>query len=154
MKKIGPLISETTDKFLLGAFRTRNAGATYIMEMTPALYAREIHSLKGLFTIPELCLIVDAFEGASSSLVPRSAGQNLCLRVKDGIELDHLDRKWKTPFAVSPGGPEPPLAIFEKIKGLSAFSKACLEIWASAFWERKLNRGERRDLPKWVDQLK
>lgn len=133
MKKIGPRISENTEKFILNNFRSVNAGGEYFIEAFLPLFKRTLADLRGVFTDSELKLMVDVFN--STVLTPALAGQHLFINCSDGMELDRLDHKWEVTRKT----------LLEKLQALSIFQAACLEVWACGFWlakdakEKKLN---------------
>jgi len=136
MLKIGPRISDATERWLSENFASKHAGAELIMDAFPVLYRRGLAELKGRFTGPELSLLLDALNGLY--LTPILLGQHLVASATDGIQLDRLDKKW---------GVEPE-SFLQKLDSLSFFEKACLEIWLRAYWES----GE-EDHEQWVGKL-
>jgi len=125
MQKIGPIISDKAEKFIREHFSNLNAGAVYVLDAFPDLYARTLHDLKGKFSRGELMLILDVTNGLA--LNPGLAGQHLLVQVSDGIELDGLDKKWKVTKK----------NVTSNLQSLNTFQIACLEIWAGAFWEKE-----------------
>jgi hypothetical protein len=120
---IGPRISESAKDFFEALFASGNQGYQYALESFPALYQFTLdRELKGVFTDGELKLMLDVFNG--TALTPQISGQHLLANVVDGIELDGLNSKW----GVDKG------KVIEKIKGLSLFQCACMELWANGFW--------------------
>lgn len=87
------------------------------------LYQRSLHEIRGLFSAGELSLMIDCHNG--TILTSSLAGQQLPITVRDSIELDRMDDKWEVDKA----------DLLRKIDELPIFSRACLEVWASAFWE-------------------
>lgn len=145
-ENIGPRIEAKTKDFYTELFSSVNAGASYILEAFPAIYritlARE---LKGVFTRPELMLVIDVCNGLM--LTPGIAGQHLPANVSDGIALDGLDKKWEIDGK----------ALVAKLRGLSLAQLAIIEVWAQGFWESS-NTGEGAlkspgAIEEWVAQL-
>jgi len=66
--------------------------------------------------------MIDVFN--STALTPQLAGQHIEIQCVDGMALDNLDEKWD----VNKEG------FIEKLKSLTIFEAACLEIWANGFW--------------------
>ena len=133
-KAIAPHISEASAKFYAENFTTLHAGSTYALDSFPTLYRRAFHDLKGVFSEPELMLMIDVFN--STALMPQLAGQHLEIQVADGIKLDGLDEKWKIDKK----------EMLKKIAALPIFSLACLEIWANGFWYADENGKKDKDL--------
>lgn len=130
MPKIAPRIPDTTAELLPQQFGTVNAGAEYVLSAWPNLYRRTIAELRGVFSYGELMLILDVSN--STYLTPGLAGQHLPLSVADGIALDGLDKKWAVDEE----------SINGKIRELTSFQAAALEIWARAAWSNLDNDPE------------
>ena len=145
-KAIAPPISEASAKFYADQFTTLNYGTTYTLDSFPVLYQHTLHDLKGVFSEPELMLMIDVFN--ATALMPQLAGQHFEIQVRDGIELDGLDEKWKIDKE----------ALLKKIEALPIFSIACLEIWANGFWYADEKTRAKKDLSgkefkEWVRPL-
>jgi len=142
MKKLAPRINDATAEFLPTAFPTTNAGAEYILDAYPALYKRTLIELRGRFSASELKLMLDVFNG--TMLTSGISGQHLEINCIDGMELDALDTKWgvdKTAFA-------------GKLKSITIFQAACLEVWANGFWyAEKSAADETGSVEKYVEGL-
>lgn len=137
-KQIGPRIPESAHDWYAANFATANAGASYILEAFPALYrATLVRELRGKLTKPELMLILDACNGLI--LTSKFAGQHLILEVTDGIELNGLDEKWDVYDA----------ALIDKLRALTIFQLAVLEIWARAYWHLE----SARESEQWVSEI-
>jgi hypothetical protein len=131
---IGPRISEQTAQFFKETFRSRNAGAEYVMECFRPLYRATLTRLKGRFAGGELKLMLDVMN--ATALTPGIPGDTLTGNCEDGIALDGLDKKWeieKAPFMA-------------KLGALSIFETTCLEIWANGFWYGGTDEGHDREL--------
>lgn len=149
MKKTTPRLSDGTAKFLETNFRSVNGGAEQVLSTIAMLadlplvktntdpsqsidyairafsdvYRKELHGLRGKFSKDELMLVIDVFNG--SLLSPQLAGQHIYANVADGIELDRLDEKWSIDKAT----------MLPKIQEISNLQRACLELWAVAYWQ-------------------
>ena len=161
-KKIGPEISMENATFLARTFGKLNAGAAeaiaafcsfsqekmvvemrdaadpysditnirYILQSFFSLYRRAIaDEIKGVFEKKELMLMIDAMNTLYPT--PGIAGQQIEVEVSDSIDLEGLGEKW---------GVEKN-AIIGKIKILSLFAKASLEIWLKGFWKQNGEEG-------------
>ncbi|NTW34544.1 MAG: hypothetical protein HGB17_00115 [Syntrophobacteraceae bacterium] len=122
MPKIGARITDQTAEFLRSTFGSVNAGGEYIAGAFPALYQRTIRDMRGLFASGELSLMIDCHNG--TILNPSMAGQHLEISVRDSMELDGTDKKW----GVDRKG------LLDQIRRVRLFDRACLEIWACAYW--------------------
>ena len=143
MKAISPKINDSTAEFYPGLFRSLNGGAVYALEAFPTLYRRTLHEMKGMFAKEELSLTIDVFN--STALTPGMAGQHIDAQVEDGIDLDHLDKKWDVDRD----------KILWTLHARTAFQKACLEIWANGFWyqEKAETFRESGEFEAWLAQL-
>lgn len=122
-KTLGPRVQGTTADWLNRTFGSTNAGAEYLLAALPALYARTISDIKKQFSAPELYLIIDVHNGMMLS--PGLAGQHIIPSCIDSMELDGTGEKWGIGRRFS-----------DKLVKLSLLERACLEIWAAAFWEQ------------------
>lgn len=138
-KRIGPRIEPAVEEYLKTVSRSVNAGAEYAIQSFPPLYRRTLMELKGRFTEDELKLIIDVMKG--TKLMPTHAGNHLIANVEDGIALDGLDKKW---------GANPK----EKLRELTVYQVAALEIWATSFWQAAKSEHEGPDsLNNYIRQL-
>lgn len=129
-KSIGPRIDETTEKWLQETFETKTAGAEFLLRAMPGLYKRSLKNALDRLEKGEKYLIIDLHN--SYAMTPQILGQGVAHQVKDGIDLDGLDKKWKVDKK----------KILEKLASLHPFELACLEIWATAFWQAGHWEGE------------
>jgi hypothetical protein len=123
-KTLGPRVSEGAADWYKASFGNHNAGAEYVLAAFPALYARTIIDMKKIFTASELSLFIDIHN--SATLTPAMAGQHIIASCEDSIDLDNYDEKWEID----------PDSIRQKLYSTSIFERACLEIWATAWWEQ------------------
>lgn len=137
MKNINARANERTEKYLAGNFRTKGAGAEYILAAWPAAARKFIClDMKGKFTAGELRLMIDVMNG--TMLSPEMAGQHLSLNVADGIALDALDKKLEVDAET----------LNKKLAEMSTPELMILEIWIQGFWEAVTNHGQ--DLDEYI----
>ena len=137
MKNTNARITEKTEKFLTDNFRTKGAGAEYILAACPAAARKFIGmEIKGKFTAGELKLMIDVMNRAT--LWPEMAGQHLQLNVTDGIMLDNLDEK----FGVDA------VKLNRALAGMSTPELMILEIWIQGFWQTVTDHGQ--DLDEYI----
>jgi hypothetical protein len=119
-KNIGPRIDdEVYDSYkLIPAFKSSNAGVEYAMDVFPLLYKKTLLELKNIFLYNELKLILKVV--IKQNLDLRTAGQYLLTSLSTAIEIDSLHEK----YSVDPD------SLMEKVDKLTAYQKACLELWA------------------------
>jgi hypothetical protein len=130
-KKISPRIEDQSREFLSTNFSTLNAGAEYVLDGFPMLYNRALHEMRGHFLEGELSFLVEAFK--ETKLSPQLAGQQFKIFCEDAMTFRKLDDKWKIKNDV----------FLKKIRDITSFEIACLEIWAKKFWFAKWKKGER-----------
>ena len=130
MKKIGPRVTEGTEKYLKENFKTLSAGAEYILNSAPGVARRFMGiDLRDHFSKSEINLLHDAsspyFSSASSIIkngvvmTPSIAGRHLLGNVEDAISLDNLDEKWSVDTE----------ELLKKLKSMSTPELFFLEIW-------------------------
>ena len=135
MIKTTPRASDITPYVLGKYFTTLDKGSEYVLNAFGPLFIRTLGELKGIFTDGELSLIIDTFN--ATALTPRLAGRHIIGSCRDAINGNGLDKAWVVDKKT----------FLEKIKSLTIFQAACLEIWANGFWygdpgKKKLNLEE------------
>jgi hypothetical protein len=120
---IGPRISPQSAAWLEENFSSRNAGAEFVLDAFPSLYKRGLKAALDKLSAGEKRLIIDLHN--AYFMTPQMIGQGVSLQVRDGVDLDGLDKKWKV------GRTD----IVAKLESMHPFELACLEIWATAFWQ-------------------
>ena len=131
--KITVRLMPDTEKWLAETFERKSPGAEMVLEMAQGLYRRMMRDLKGVFTEEELLLMIDVLN--STLLTPRMAGEHLLADCEDAIKLDGLDGL----HGVDPG------KFLEKLRGLSPYQVAWLEIWVKAYWWHHEEHGDPRE---------
>jgi hypothetical protein len=138
MPRANPRLSDHAAEYYSGHFRSRNQGIEYALEAWPVLCKRALVELQGKFSVDELRLLIDVFNG--TALTPSMAGQHIATQVADAIALDGLDQKWGI------DGPR----MMSRLKRLAPIMLASLEIWANGYWYTK---PEPPDLAEYVAPL-
>jgi hypothetical protein len=122
LKELHLKLGEDIYEFIFDWFKNAEIGAHILLEGFHGLFMKTLRELKGTFERNELYLIMNVFEGLT--LNPADYGGYLEPECLDAFEKDLLDIKWDVDDA----------AFLKKLKTLTVFQKACLEIWASAYW--------------------
>ena len=138
-KKITARLTDSTEQFYARNFRNKTGGAEFVLDAFPVLYKRALADLRGKFSPGEISLMLDAFN--STFVDPRQLGQHLELCASDSMALERTDEKW---------GVDPPVFI-AKIRGLTFFERACLEIFVRAFWES--GEWEKSSTLAWISRI-
>jgi hypothetical protein len=120
---IGPRITPQAAAWLEENFPNRNAGAEFVLDAFPSLYKRGLKATLDNLSDGEKKLIIDLHN--AYFMTPQHLGQGVSLQVRDGIDLDGMDKKWHVART----------DIVAKLESMTFFELACLEIWATAFWQ-------------------
>jgi hypothetical protein len=121
--QVAARISDEQEKWLGDYFRTKSAGAEFILPWAMDSFFRAIGSAKKIFSAAELKTLVEAHK--DTKLLPEHARQSyLLLRVNDACDVGNLHVKHGT----GKSGME------AKVKQLDDTQATALMVWASAFW--------------------
>ena len=134
MPQVAARINEDQERWLRDYFRTKSAGAEFILPWAVDTFFRAIQSLKGAFTPAELKTIVEAHKDVR--LLPDTTrGSYLLLRVMDACELSSL-------HAVHGASKS---ALEAKIKRLDDTQATALMVWSAAYWVSRSCNAENLD---------
>ena len=123
MPQVAARISDEQEKWLKDYFRTKSAGAEFILPWAVDTFFRAISSIKGGFSGAELKTIVEAHKDLK--LLPDHTRQSyLLLRIADACDVGNLH--------VRHGASRSSLEA--KVKRLDDTQATALMVWASAFW--------------------
>jgi len=122
-------------------FQGKDSAHLFMMGIWKQMWQHSLAGIKGMFSGPELSLIIDIYNG--TMLSPYHYGSNsLAVGISDSIALDGMAEKWEID----------PASLLGKVKGLTPAQAICLEIWANGFWYGQKPEGG-RDFEKYVAQL-
>lgn len=140
MPQVAARVSDEHEQWLKEYFRTKSAGAEFVVPWAVDTFFRSINSVRGQFSAAELKTILEAHKDVK--LLPdQSRLAYLQLRVQDACDLNMVHTK----YGVSK-------ANFEaKLKRLNDTQAAALMIWATAFWVSKEN--QESDMDEYVRQI-
>jgi hypothetical protein len=123
MPQVAARISNDQEKWLKDYFRTKSAGAEFILPWAVDTFFRAIHSIKSTFSAAELMTIVEAHRFVR--ILPENTRLSyLVLRVMDACDTDMLHTKHGAGKA----------ALEAKLRRLDDTQATALMIWAAAFW--------------------
>lgn len=123
MPQVAARINSDQEKWLKDYFRTKSAGAEFILPWAVDTFFRAISSIKSIFTGPELKTIVEAHK--EHKLLPDHTRLSyLLLRVMDACDLNNLHTRHGASKA----------SLEAKLKRLDDTQATALMVWASAFW--------------------
>jgi len=124
MPQVAARISDEREKWLKDYFRTKSAGAEFILPWAVDTFFRAIGSFKGLFSGAELKTIVQAHK--DMKLLPDQTQQSyLLLRITRACDEPQN-------LHVYHGASKSSLEA--KVKRLDDTQATALMVWASAFW--------------------
>ena len=123
MPQVAARISSEQEKWLKDYFRTKSAGAEFILPWAVDTFFRAIAGLKHAFTAAELKTIVEAHKDVR--LLPESSRLSyLTLRVTDACDVILLHTRHGASKA----------SLEAKLKRLDDTQATALMVWAAAFW--------------------
>ncbi len=129
MPQVAARITSHHEQWLKEFFKTKSAGAEFILPWAVDTFFRALNAIRNQFTTPELMTIVEAHKEVK--LLPdQSRLAYLQLRVQDACDLDLLHTK----HGASKTNVE------TKLKRLDDTQATALMIWATAFWVSKENQ--------------
>lgn len=123
MPQVAARINNEQERWLKNYFRTKSAGAEFILPWAVDTFFRAINGIKEIFSTSELKTIVDAHKDVR--LLPENTRRSyLVLRINDacdtsGIHLRHGASK---------------SSLEAKLNNLDDTQATALMVWASAFW--------------------
>lgn len=126
MPQVAARISADHERWLKEFFKTKSAGAEFILPWAVDTFFRALNGIKSLFTASELKTIIEAHKDVR--LLPdQSRLAYLQLRIQDACDLDLVHTK----HGAGKG------TLEAKLKKLDDTQAAALMIWATAYWVSK-----------------
>lgn len=123
MPQVAARISDEQERWLKDYFRTKSAGAEFILPWAVDTFFRAITSIKSIFSAAELKTIVEAHKDLK--LLPDHTRLSyLHLRVMDACDVGSVHLKHGAGKA----------SLEAKIKRLDDTQATALMVWAAAFW--------------------
>ena len=123
MPQVAARISPEQETWLKNYFKTKSAGAEFILPWAVDTFFRAIAAIKTMFTPGELKTIVEAHKDAR--LLPDHTRQSyLVLRVTDACDVTMLHTRHGASKA----------NLEAKLKRLDDTQATALMVWAAAFW--------------------
>ncbi|SHN55592.1 hypothetical protein [Desulfovibrio litoralis] len=131
MPQVAARISSDQEKWLKDYFRTKSAGAEFILPWAVDTFFRATALIKGFFSSAELKTIVEAHKDIRLS-PDQTKLSYLLLRLSDSCKNNQIHLKHGASYET----------LEAKIKELDDTAAAALMIWAAAFWVSKNNSNE------------
>lgn len=126
MPQVAARISSDQEKWLKDYFRTKSAGAEFILPWAVDTFFRATTQIKSQFSAAELKTIVEAHR--DQKLLPDHTRLDyLMLRIRDACEINMLHTKHGASKT----------SLEAKLKRLDDTQATALMVWAAAFWVSK-----------------
>ena len=123
MPQVAARINDDQERWLKDYFRTKSAGAEFILPWAVDTFFRAITSIKSTFSAAELKTIVEAHK--DMKLMPDHTRLSyLLLRVTDACDINGVHLRHGASKS----------SLESKIKSLDDTQATALMVWASAFW--------------------
>ena len=123
MPQVAARISDEQERWLKDYFRTKSAGAEFILPWAVDTFFRAITSTKAVIEPAELKTIVEAYKDVK--VTPDSTSKSyLMLRVMGACDKNHANER----FGASRSSLE------AKLRYLDETQATALMVWASAYW--------------------
>lgn len=123
MPQVAARISDEQERWLKDYFRTKSAGAEFILPWAVDTFFRAITNTKAVFEPAELKTIVEAYKDVK--VTPDSTSKSyLMLRVMGACDKNHANER----FCASRSSLE------AKLRYLDETQATALMVWASAYW--------------------
>lgn len=123
MPQVAARINDDQEKWLKDYFRTKSAGAEFILPWAVDTFFRAITNIKAMFTPGELKTIVEAYKDLR--LMPDHTRLSyLLLRVMDVCDTNNVHTKHGASRS----------SLEAKLKRLDDTQATALMVWAAAFW--------------------
>lgn len=134
MPQVAARINADQERWLKDYFRTKSAGAEFILPWAVDTFFRAITIIKQIFSASELKTIIDAHKDAK--LTPENTRLSyLLLRVADACDMNGVHMR----HGASRNSLE------SKLKSLDDTKATALMVWASAFWVSRNNTHDNLD---------
>ncbi|WP_165177358.1 hypothetical protein [Desulfovibrio sp. ZJ369] len=123
MPQVAARINDDQERWLKDYFRTKSAGAEFILPWAVDTFFRAVTAIKQMFSAAELKTIVEAHK--DMKLMPDHTRLSyLLLQVTDACELNNVHLRHGASKT----------SLESKLKGLDDTQATALMVWASAFW--------------------
>ena len=123
MPQVAARINDDQERWLKDYFRTKSAGAEFILPWAVDTFFRAITAIKQMFSAAELKTIVEAHK--DMQLMPDHTRLSyLLLRVTDACDVNSVHMRHGASKS----------SLESKLKVLDDTQATALMVWASAFW--------------------
>ena len=123
MPQVAARISDEQERWLKDYFRTKSAGAEFILPWAVDTFFRAITNTKAVFEPAELKTIVEAYKDVK--VTPDSTSKSyLMLRVMGACDKNHANERLGASRS----------SLEAKLRYLDETQATALMVWASAYW--------------------
>lgn len=123
MPQVAARINTEQERWLKEYFRSKTAGAEFILPWAVDAFFRSITAIKKLFTHAELMAILEMHRDVR--LHPEHARASfLALRVEEACDIAHIHERFNASKS----------SLLSKVKSLNDTDATALMVWASAYW--------------------
>ena len=123
MPQVAARINNEQERWLKDYFRTKSAGAEFILPWAVDTFFRAITNIRQMFSVAELKTIVEAHK--DMKLMPDNTRLSyLLLRMQDACEGNSVHLRYGASKS----------SLESKLKTLDDTQATALMVWASAFW--------------------
>ena len=135
MPQVAARINMEQERWLKEYFRTKSAGAEFILPWAVDAFFRAINTIKKTFTIEELKTLLEMHKDVR--LQPDNSRVTfLLLRLEDACEISHIHERFNASRS----------SLESKVKTLNDTEATALMVWASAYWvSRTISAGSMDD---------
>ncbi|GFH62867.1 MAG: conserved hypothetical protein [Candidatus Desulfovibrio kirbyi] len=134
MPQVAARINNDQERWLKDYFRTKSAGAEFILPWAVDTFFRAITAIKHIFSAAELKTIVEAHK--DMRLLPDHTRLSyLLLRIVDACDVNSVHLRHGASKS----------SLESKLKSLDDTEATALMVWASAFWVSRSRSAESLD---------
>ena len=134
MPQVAARINDDQERWLREYFRTKSAGAEFILPWAVDTFFRAISDIKEIFSASELKTIIETFK--DTRLSPENTRlKYLLLKITDACDLNNLH--------VRNGASKS--SLLGKLQTLNDTQSTALMVWATAFWVSRARNAENLD---------
>lgn len=136
MAQVAARINDDMEGHLKALFKTKSAGAEFILPWAVDTFARAVGQLKAEFSAGELKTVVEAYRKVSRLLPEQCKRSYLQLRLREACAEEHVHNQHGASWP----------SLERKLERLTDLQAAALMVWASAFWQSPQWEGANLDL--------
>jgi len=125
MAQVAARINDDMEGQLRALFKTKSAGAEFILPWAVETFQRAVGQLKAEFSAGELRTVVEAYRRVSRLLPEQCKRSYLQLRLREACAEEHVHNQHGASWP----------SLERKLERLSDLQAAALMVWSAAFWQ-------------------